>query len=149
MSRLLGIIIIIINLRCHVLLVNQMRCRIYQMQELINVSRPVRQDRFWIGGRTKAHNVGRTVDFRINTAITDHSRNLLLQLGTLELQELGQPRSMNALVIHRSDTNIVLNDASKEDFFPMRSQVSFRKNRARFEFLLLWSGIMDDFCFQE
>lgn len=136
-------------LRCHVLLVNQMRCSLYQMQELINIPSPVGQDSFRVRWRTKTHNVGRTVDFSIDTSITDHSSDLLLQLRAIQLQELRQPRSVDALVINRSYSNIMLNNTSKEDLFPMRSEVSFREDRGRLEFLLMKSWVIDNFLLQE
>lgn len=126
-----------------------MRRGLHQMQELVNVTRPAGQNGLWIGRRTKAHNVGGAIYFRVDTPITDHTGNLLLQLGSIELQKLCQARSMYALVINRHDTNVVLNDTPEENLVPMRSEVSFRESRKRFQLLLMQSGVIDDFLLQE
>lgn len=56
---------------------------------------------------------------------------------------------MNALVVERDSTDIVLNDSSVENVVPVLRQTRFLECRQAFEFLLMWKSVADNFLLQE
>ena len=71
---------------CHVLFVNQMCCCFDQVQQLVNITSPFRQD--GLGGLRgkEADNILGPINFRVHASVTNHTRDLLFQAGWFQLQ---------------------------------------------------------------
>lgn len=96
-----------------------MRSRLDQMQQLVNVRRPVRQDFLRCLGGRESNNVLGSVDLGVHATVADHACNLGLQLSRFQLQELRQSGTMDPPVIERHDSNVVLDDTAVKALVPV------------------------------
>jgi len=116
------------------------------MQQLVNVRRPVGQDFLGCLGRRESNDILRPVNLGVDATVADHAGNFGLQTLGFQLQKLRQSCAMNALIVKRDDSDIVLNDTAVKDFVPVLGKLvaSLQTGRQGLQLSLVGQWIVDN-----
>ena len=126
---------------------DEVSCRLNQVQEAGDVGSPVRED--GLGGLLsgEAYNVVGPVDLGVDAAIRYHAGNLRLERGRFQAQQLSESLAMAPTVVQRSDPDVVLNNAGVERLLPVCIEVraADRKGRHGLKFGLVLERVINNF----
>jgi len=121
--RILVLVCTAYSLLGHVLLINQMGGLLDQIQQRRYIPRPRTERTLGTLRLQKPYDILGTIDLGVDTAVAHHARNLLLELSQFQPEHIGEPRAVDALVIGRGDTDIVLYHAFVELVVPVGGQL--------------------------